>query len=673
MLASTRRLFGSIAIKEKDDVIIIDGLPADTLSRDIKKIWGTTRVAKNLFLGFSRSSIKFYRFYAVEVEYILETIIKGRYATTSRAAAKKVLDKLREETWLAGTKVDQPSTLNTKALRKFHKKPLASQAAFFEMYDKNTQAFNLNGYMLASPPGTGKTLSGLMLAAQKEATVTIIVALNVAVQRPWVQTLESEYKGKAPTYWTSHMKRDFNGKDEFLICHYEALGRVLDNLSVLQRKECFIILDESHNFNEIKSQRTQNFVDLCLKLRSTTKGVLWMSGTPLKAMGTEMIPFLRSVDPMFTSKVEDSFRKVFGVSQARAVDVLSHRIGLMSYNIDKSEVVDNNTIEKTVKVRFKGMEAYTLSSIREEMRAFIEERIAYYKKHRATHEKQYNDILAGFHRDLTKSKELEDFVRYKKRVRTISNTTDLKPLSEEIQWVNRYEDKVIIPALPREQKKVFRHVKSIIKYTHLKIRGEALGRILGKKRAECNRDMVRHAGLPTIIDASEKKTLIFTSYVEVLKECDKVLSKEGYEPLLVYGETNKELEKSVVKLESDEKANPMVATYQSLSTAVPILAANSVVLMNQPFRSHERSQAISRVDRKGQDARVRVFNILLDTGDEPNISTRSLDIMRWSQDQVDMMMGVKTDGIAIESLDVIEMDRHTLPKIDRALTSTDWL
>jgi len=46
-----------------------------------------------------------------------------------------------------------------------------------------------------------------------------------------------------------------------------------------------VILDESHNLNNDVSLRTQFFIDICRKIQAMH--VLWMSGTPVKALGFE--------------------------------------------------------------------------------------------------------------------------------------------------------------------------------------------------------------------------------------------------------------------------------------------------------------------------------------------------------------------------------------------------
>ena len=66
--------------------------------------------------------------------------------------------------------------------------------------------------------------------------------------------------------------------------------------------------------------------------------------------------------------------------------------------------------------------------------------------------------------------------------------------------------------------------------------------------------------------------------------------------------------------------------------------ADSGVFLNMPFRIHEYKQAIARLDRIGQPETIKAYQVFLDTGDVPNISTRSNDILSWSKDRVDTIM-----------------------------------
>jgi type I site-specific restriction-modification system R (restriction) subunit len=74
-----------------------------------------------------------------------------------------------------------------------------------------------------------------------------------------------------------------------------------------------------------------------------------------------------------------------------------------------------------------------------------------------------------------------------------------------------------------------------------------------------------------------------------------------------------------------------------------------LITLNAPFRDYELNQAIARVDRIGQPNPVTVVHCYLDTGDVPNISTRSKDILEWSKEQVQQIMGVDLEeGVIME-------------------------
>ena len=79
--------------------------------------------------------------------------------------------------------------------------------------------------------------------------------------------------------------------------------------------------------------------------------------------------------------------------------------------------------------------------------------------------------------------------------------------------------------------------------------------------------------------------------------------------------------------------------------------ANSMVMANSPFRSFEYDQAVARCKRLGQEENVYVNDVVLDTGDKSNISSRTIDIMQWSRAQVDELLGFENEQlIATESL-----------------------
>lgn len=645
MISDIRRLLGSIRVTERNGVIQVTDIPANVMAQDVSRIWKTSRINTYMFKAMGRSHFSFSLFFGIDVVYLLRRVAIDSKSVIARRAAASIADEIDAFLWekRADATGEIRSILDIRKTSLFKKNPLPHQEEFLQQYDEVVPKYELNGYMLAAPPGAGKTLTCLYTHEARGNDVFIAIVPKNSVNRVWEKALLEEYKKPVTNYWISSDSADPTPDKDAYICHYESLPRLMAIMDKLKRKSVTIALDESHNFNEIKSQRTENFVEFCQVLGSTD--IIWSSGTPLKAMGSEMIPFLSTTDRYFDKDTETRFKKIYGMSVARANDILANRLGIVSYRVEKAKVVTQDPIEETLKISFPGGEKYTLGVIREQMVAYIKERIDHYHELLPEYEKVFYLCVEEAGMSLKRTgPEYQAYEAYLKDIRQLKKIRDYQSHAELIMRVNQYERNVLMPNMSKDTKKDFERVKSVVKYIPLKVRGEALGNILGRARVNCHVDMLEHIDFPFIIDGAAKKTLIFTSYVDVVKTSQEILAKLNYKPLAVYGETNKDLNRLVSTFANDEKVNPLVATYQSLSTAVPMIMANVCIILNQPFRAHERDQAVSRIHRLGQDTQVYFISILLDTGDEPNVSTRSNDIMEWSQRQVEEMMGIKSEA-----------------------------
>lgn len=649
-LRGGRSLFGIIDVSEEKGKITISGVSAHLLIKDMKKIWNTSKIASAMFIEVRRSKVVILSFFALELQYILETFLNSTGLSSSKRSLVRLLAQLKENTWLSS--VNSSASYNWLDYGKLDEitfKLLPEQRKFLERYEQSKLRYGLRGMMLAAAPGSGKTINSLALSLATKAEKVIIVSPKNAIDRVWAATLNGNFKTPQNPF-VSNMKREPSVKDKYFVIHYEYLGKFLEFAKQLKGYKVQIILDESHNFNEINSNRTGLF----LQLGEITNAadILWMSGTPIKALGAESIPLIRSIDPLFNKQTEEAFKKMYGRDAKRTLDILSHRMGIISYFVPKANVMSDKPIEKEVQVTMPNGDYYTLEAIADRMATFIVERTEYYKKLRPGMIDYFYKML-----DLVEPKlnrvQLEDFKKYKTFVTRISKY-GFDPVTDApmIVFSNQFEKNVVIPNLPQSERKQFKDIKSVVKYPELKIRGECLGRVLMKDRMQCHLDMIAHAGLPELIESVEKKTLVFSSYVDVVDATAQYLEKLSFYPLRIYGGTNSELASLVSRFEKDERLNPVCATYQSLSTAVPMTMANCVILLNQPWRSYEREQTVARAHRIGQDKPVSVYSILLDTKGKPNISTRSADIMQWSKEQVDAILGFNGDiAVSIEDIE----------------------
>ena len=647
MLSHIRRLVGNIMILERDGVITISGLPTNSLMRDIQKLWSTTRITKHMFLTVDRSELSFYSFFALDIEYILQQLVEADSGYTSTVVLRAIITQLHQHTWL--NQIHQPITpyLDYSKLHEIRFTLLEHQQEFLDYYQQTKAQYGLRGMLLTAAAGGGKTISGISIAVTACADIVIVVAPMNSVNNVWAKTLANDMTVRQP-FWVAEHNNAVPDNCRWFIYHYEALDRALEQARELKDRRVVIILDESHNFNDIKSLRTQQFIELCEMVSPID--VVLASGTPVKAIGAETIPLVRVIDPLFTPAVEIQFRKIWGANAERAYDILSNRLGIVSYRVPKDRFMKDKPVEFPISVSWPGCEQYTLDAIGQRMRVFIEERTEYYRVNRPRYEEFYQRCLEIHRSKLKHPGDLQALDTYNAHVAyMVAHGFDSRTMGEIAMWCNAYEKTRILPNLPQPMRAQFKDTKSVIKYSALKVRGECLGLVLAKERMQCHVDMVAHIDFSHYIDNSEKKTLIFTSYVPAVDAIYDRLVKEQYQPVRIYGDTNSQLTSILHEFEKNPDVNPAVATYMSLSTAVPMLMANTILTLNDPFRAHELEQAIARCWRIGQDATVYVGRIHLDTGELPNISTRTSDILEWSKQQVSRIMGVDADPDADEA------------------------
>ena len=670
MFSSLRRLVGLISVKESGDLITIEGLPGDTVQQSIYDIWNTSKIADNVFTHIGNSEVSFNKFFAVDVGYILQRLVDERAKGHNLRALKRAVELLYTETWLKSTMMEHNDILNHAHLAELNVSMMPHQLEFFEIYNEAVPKYLLKGYLLGADPGTGKTLMCIGLSLCLNVNYLITVCPKNAVHRVWADTYEKFFK-KVPKYWTSLDDREITRDDKYLICHFDGLEKMLAQLHKLgMHGKVMVALDESHGLNEYDSLRSETFREICKFVKA--EHVIWSSGTPIKAVGQEATPLFATIDPFFDEDAQRRFRAIYGKSKQGANDILAHRMGKVHYHVSKRSVVSNEVHTHTIEVQMDNGDDYTLESIKVRMTDYVRERVLYYQKNMKAYEHQYETIMKYFESTLpvkTFTQHLVDNIvakpadkwaeyrKYQEYIKEIRKGFDPRNMRDKSAFCNHYEKTVIMAALPKDMRDTFKEIRSIIKYYMLKVQGEALGQVLGQDRVRCHEDMLKGNWFEKvqthgkdelvpitpsqIIDQAIKKTIFFTSYVPVVDAADAMFKKLGYKPILVYGKTNNDLAQHVSTFERDPNTNPLCATFASLSTAVPMVMANNTIMMNVPFRSYEYEQAVARTDRNGQDEPVHIWNVKLDTGAQPNISTRSHSIMAWSKQQVEEILGGK--------------------------------
>lgn len=663
--------------------VSISGISLKYVCRDLEKYLGT-KMLYNILDKATYAEIKLSTFYLPDFYHSINTLLynpKFKRRTTSTRELLAIKEELERIPLVANIKkIQNTDPINIPKIDKSKLDNIFKGIKLFDYQDKfideciwKANLLGLKGYLLDAPMGSGKTQSSISLMEILDIDTIIVICPKKAVNDVWDETINrvysepQSYSMSLPVLHGPSKSAGFDINDRFLVCHYEAIGKLNEYLDTVKipNKRFSIVLDEGHNMNSHNSERSIQFRLLNEKINP--EFCLWMSGTPIKALGTETLTMFATIDKLFDKGVYKSFLKVFGVSGVYATSVMANRLQLVRSEI-KTRGSGVEQFTHKIKVSLKNSGDYTLKTISAKMIDYVKERKVYYQKNAKQYEIDFFNGIEAYRSRVTRGRGdtnsfragLEDYLVKAKTLHEGYIPTDPKH-KQYVLDCNYYEDKVIIPTLPNDVKKTFRKAKSVYKYVDLTIMGEALGNILGKSRSRCNADIVKQlatdakvimedgetyqSNLPDIIRNAQAKTIIFTDYVEVVKETEYQLKLNGFTPISIFGETTagNGLAKQTKVFKENPEINPLITTFKTLSEAVPLTEANRVIFLNLPFRSGTYEQAVKRANRIGQTLDVDLFEVTLDTGEEPNISTRNEDILKWSEEQVALILGKKVD------------------------------
>ena len=661
-------------VKQGPTITEINHVNFRNFNDDIQTAYGTSTPGRYMFRRVGSNKFVTDNFFLLELDHLITKILQSRNTWSSRKNLNELQIKLRTDTWIKDTVTPTAYPIDKSSfLKQFKIKPYDTQWGFLSTYKMVKKSHHLKGLLLDAKAGSGKTFTSLMWTRLTGNKKHIIICPDAGINTVWKLHMEEKVFVDPPKYWSTRQNKPFDPSCEYFLIHIDYTRnpdffKILDQVFEAAGKGgVSLVVDESHNFNELSSKQTQNIIKAADHY--PFNDALPMSGTPLKAMAREAYSIFALIDPFFKGNARERFMKSYGLSRDKLNSLLAHRLGRTRYVIDSLFDMGEEPPVEIVPVTVPNGERFTLKAIRLEMLAYIQNRVKFYEQNMPMFLAFFNHVLDDYENYVKDDNgKLGELVKYKQivnrfRTQGYNNFTD----SADSQYAKNVE--IDIEARLRgEQLKQFRNIKSAVKYVGLKIRGEALGNVLGKARIEAVRAVVDHAGLPSMINNVEKKTLIFTSYVDVLNEVYSVLNKEGFKPLLIYGDADQSKDILIKRFDTEPDLNPAVTTFRSLRESAHMVVANQEILMDAPWRDYELKQTKARIFRQGQDKPCFFWMIELDTGKEINIMTRSIDILQWSRDNVEELLSQSTLNNpslrAIggeEALELMDLELPTLP------------
>lgn len=620
----------------------------------------------NIFTSIGRTEIIFPAMFVYEVISMFKDTVKRPIYGVNIKALNKIIGIL-ETRVEENREYDIDNKLDYDMIKeKMIHTPFEYQQALFDSYEKYKYRTGYRGLTIGAAPGLGKTNISLTFAEMLHSEKVLVICPLPTLEKVWLKSIampgkDNLYKDPSKnSTWSVKSPAVYNN-EKFIIVHYEGLEQLYGILPKIAGPKLTIIVDESHNFADTKSKRTillQDIID-----RSFTKNLFLLSGTPIKSYSTEIINMAKFIDGKLKGDLYNRLYSVYSNPNKFFKSILPGRYNEMTYVIEKKETVLEPVIKTYIPITLKNSKDYTLPAIREQMREFINRRIGEIERAMPKTVETYELCLTIAAQNGFDKKSKYSIRQYRNLVATIQEAYKKKQLgfiSNEMALANTIE-REIKSYIPPELGKQWDEVKTIIKYPMLKVQGECLGKIVMGARIKCHVDIALNLDYEALLNSTIKDTIIFSNYINVCEAARSVLANLKYDMALVYGEYAKNLNKEVKRFIDNKNVNPLVTTYKSLSTGVPLTNANVIVALDLPFRMYIFEQAISRAWRVGQDSQVVVYIPSLDTGNVPNINQRNLDIISFFNSEVEALTGYKS------SIDVKETDAINLESINQLI------
>ena len=636
-------------IKITEDYIVIKGMDFRKFMLRIKEFYSENNFSKIFMAEYTNQSQKLYKkgkinkkdmevkyvtfpiFFALEIAMIFEDL--GQYYNVPYY--KKIAKQIRTKTWVK--ELDKPVQevpLNTEKLKNIRYTLKPYQEDFVKMFPTLKNRFHLDGYILSFDQGLGKTLTAIALAECLNKNQVVIVCPN-SLKENWSYEIkeyffkyEDEKLWKEEVYVHGSPKYKMTDKTKYIIVNLEAIPAIFNIIG--KDKESILIVDEMHNVRNMTGKRTLELLDLKKRLGKTD--VLLMSGTPIKALPNEIVPSLMMIDPLFTDEVAKLYNRCFNVDGIGTKDIVNTRFGMVMHRKTKKEVLTlPNKNLHTLSFKLKNSEKYLSDNVK------IDVNYAFQKLYKI--EMDRSDILKRNYIDMivkyskAPRKDLDEYMKYLEHPFEQYHEAYLEKMKNFVmQYVT---PNIIYPV----DAKNFKEAETA--YLRMKERatGKALGEVMHPRRKEMFVQLYEQNKKEIIrmIKDATKKTVIFSTLLEVVDYISKDLEKQGIKNVKIVGGSGDRM-KLIQQFKNDEETEVLIATSQTLSTGVTLIEANQMFFFGTPWRSADYNQCCDRIYRIGQTTDVNIYNVLLDTGGELNLSTRMNDILNWSDNMFNNMI-----------------------------------
>lgn len=515
-------------------------------------------------------------------------------------------------------------------------KPKDFQEEFIKKYFEYKEIYDLDGYILSFDQGLGKTFTAACISELIHPDQTIIVCMNT-LKENWANELRlyfkkyndiERFKREVYVYGVSKPK-EYSKDTRYIIVNNESINKIFP--LVKNTNSTMIIVDESQNFRNLDSLQTKNM----LKLKQITKSKdnIMMSGTPIKANPSEIVPAMMMIDRTFTLDLAKLYIKAFTSNTDTLSDVVQTRFNRTIYRKTKDQVLDLPS--KTVtnfKLEYKDEDPYLMINVKKRVADRFQEILESYKD-------EVDSVKDEF-RETTLKYSSQDRTTTLDYIKFVDKGQDYESVHDSLYdlYDGFIKNNVYPNIKDKDELKRYKYVVSVYVYITQKCFFLAMGEVLPKVKAKAfnelydnNKDLIYK-----MINNNPKKTVIFSTIVEVVDHIYDDLNKNDIKAVKITGSVKNRMD-IINQFREDDTVDVLVATSQTMGTGVTLVEANQMMVFCPPYRKADFDQACDRIYRIGQTHPVNIYNIIGSTSSK-DITTRMTDILDWSDQMVSSVL-----------------------------------
>lgn len=620
-----------VRIKDMYDTRSVNNIFTKNYTVFTQKLWEQKKIRGN---QRKMSNLEVDLFFAQELYNILMELADYYNMNYYKRMAKYIYDN----TYLSNAdkqptvKVDM-SILDRSLNEKY--KPKDFQEEFIRKYFEYKEIYELDGYILSFDQGLGKTFTAACIAEIINPDQVIIICLN-SLKENWANELRMYFKRynneetfKEEVYVHGISKQKYSDKTKYIIVNNESINKIFP--LVKGTKSTMIVVDESQNFRNLDSLQTKNM----LKLKEITKckDNLIMSGTPIKANPSEIVPAMIMIDPTFTMDLARVYIKSFTSNVESLSNVVTPRFNKTVYRKTKDQVLNLPT--KTVtnfQLKYRNEEPYLMRTVRNQINERFKEILASYKDE--------IDAVKDEFRQTTLKYSSQDRTTTLDYIKFVDNGQDYESIHDSLyDLYDGFLRQQVYPNIKdKKEYDRYKYVVSVYVYLTQKCFFLAMGEIMPKVKAQAfielydnNIDLI-----VKMIDNNPKKTVIFSTIVEVVEHIYDDLNKRDIKTVKITGKVKNRMD-IINQFRNDDTIDVLVATSQTIGTGVTLVEASQMFIFGPPYRKADFDQACDRLHRIGQTHPVNIYNIV-GACTAKDVTNRMTDILEWSDKMVSSVL-----------------------------------